>query len=91
MSRARRFHSCYVTDVKTEGNTAQISDSARGVWSIDLADHELLLQFKTWLEKVFLKGVPQTLTVFEYEDGGTEETGFDFWIKKFCNLPSSSS
>lgn len=90
MSNARCFHSCYVTNVKTEGSIAQISDSARGVWSIDLTDHQLLSQFKTWLEKVFLKGVPQTLTVFEYEDRGSDKTGFDFWIKKFCNLPSSS-
>lgn len=87
MSKARCFHSCYVTDVKTEGTNVQISDSGRGIWNLDLADKELVPQFKTWMEKVFLKGVPQTLTVFEYEDRSIEEAVFDYWIKKFCNLP----
>lgn len=88
MASARCFHSCYVTDVKTSGHMVEIKDSARGVWRLDLnEDPSLAVQFKIWMEKIFLKGVPQTLTVFEYEDVGTE-TDFDCRIKKFCNLPS---
>ena len=88
MATTRCFHSCFVTDVKTEGMVVQFKDSARGSWNLDLSDKDLAIQFKTWMEKVFLKGIPQTLTVFEYENCSEDENDFDFWIKKFCNLPS---
>ena len=88
MASDRCFHSCYVTDVKTSGHIVEIKDSARGVWSLDLnEDPSLALQFKTWMEKIFLKGVPQTLTVFEYEEVG-DDIDFCRRVKKFCNLPS---
>jgi hypothetical protein len=89
MSKERCFHSCFVTDVKTEGTVVQLKDSARGFWNLDLSDKDLAIQFKTWMEKVFLKGVPQTLTVFEYVNRSKDEVDFDFWIKKFCNIPTN--
>lgn len=86
----RLFHSCYAIDVKVGKQKATISDSARGKWNVDLADEDLKKQFKTWLATVFLKGAAQTLTVFEYKDLSNEdEQDFDFWIKKFCNLPEA--
>ena len=87
MSKERCFHSCFVTDVKTEGTVVQLKDSSRGSWNLDLSDKDLAIQFKTWMEMIFLKGIPQTLTVFEYENRSEDESDFDFWIKKFCNLP----
>ena len=80
-----RGNNCYTYTV---ADAKDYKYSGRGVWSLDLSeDPSLAAQFKTWMEKIFLKGVPQTLTVFEYEDVGTE-TDFDCRIKKFCNLPS---
>lgn len=87
MSKNRCFHSSYVTDVKTEGTIAQIVDSGKRSWNLDLSNHDLANEFKIWMSKIFLKGLPQTLTVFEYEDRSVDSTDFDFWIKKFCNLP----
>lgn len=77
-----------MTDVKTEGTVVQLKDSARGSWNLDLSDKDLAIQFKIWMEIIFLKGIPQALTVFEYENRSEDESDFDFWIKKFCNLPS---
>lgn len=89
-SPKRCFHSSYVTDVKFYDGYAQIQDSGKMIWNVDLNDKEIVMQFKSWLQNMFLKGPSQTLTVFEYEDRSTE-TDFDFWIKKFCNVPSSGS
>ena len=88
MSKMRRFHSCFIIDVKCHGTSAILTDSTRGSWSVDLTDVNIANQFKEWMEKIFLKGVPQSLTVFEYEDRAETSMDFDFWIKKFCNLPT---
>ena len=47
MSKERCFHSCFVTDVKTEGTVVQLKDSARGSQNLDLSDKDLAIQFKT--------------------------------------------
>lgn len=86
MSKTRNFHSCFVVDVKCHGTTATLTDSSRGSWNIDLKNEDMTVQFKNWMEKIFLKGISQSLTVFEYEDRSTNSVDFDFWIKKFCNI-----
>lgn len=84
MAKERCFHSCFVVDVKCSGSTAKLIDSTKTTWNVDLSDGDLAQQFKKWLESVFLKGVAQTLTVFEYEDRSAE-MDFEFWVKKFCS------
>lgn len=82
MEKERCFHSCYITDVKVVGSMAELKDSAREFWNVDLSSKDIAIQFKEWMEKVFLKGISQTLTVFEYADVGNE-VDFDRRIKKF--------
>lgn len=90
MSKTRNFHSCFVVDVKCHGTTVTLTDSTRGLWNIDLKNEDMSIQFKNWMEKIFLKGIPQSLTVFEYEDRSANSVDFDFWIKKFCNIPTEN-
>lgn len=83
------FHSCFVIDVKVSETVAELTDSTKRTWNVDLSNSELTRQFKIWLKFVFCKGIAQTLTVFEYKDLGSE-MDFDMWIQKFCNLPDAT-
>lgn len=81
----RSYHSSFIVDVSIRDTLVTLTDSTRGRYSVDLTDKEVFEQFKTWFHTVFLKGIPQHLTVFEYKDVG-KDADFDFWITKFCNL-----
>lgn len=81
----RSYHSSFIVDVSISDTLVTLTDSTRGRYSVDLTDKEVFGQFKTWLHTVFLKGIPQQLTVFEYKDVGSG-ADFDFRITKFCNL-----
>lgn len=84
--KTRSFHSCFAVDASVSGAEAVITDSMRMKWRADLSDEGVKAGFKTWLRNVFLRGVAQTLTVFEYEERG-EDPDQENWITKFCNLP----
>lgn len=81
----RRFHSCFAIDANVTGSEAVITDSTRCRWHVDLGNAEAQAGFKSWLKGVFLKGVAQTLTVFEYEERG-EAPDAENWIIRFCNV-----
>lgn len=80
----RRFHSCYIIDVTDEPKYSRIrlTDSTRMSWFVDVNDKDTAESFKSWLSGSFLKGVPNTLTVFEYEDRG-DDPDIENYIKKF--------
>ena len=64
----RSYHSSFIVDVSISDTLVTLTDSTRGRYSVDLTDKEVFGQFMTWLDTVFLKGIPQKLTVFEYKD-----------------------
>lgn len=41
------FHASYVTDVKFYEKHAQLQDSGRPIWNVDLSNKDVLPQFKT--------------------------------------------
>ena len=85
----RCFHSCFAINVDVVGSEAVISDSTRAKWHVDMSDEKVKADFKNWLKNVFLKGVAQTLTVFEYEIRG-EDPDQEAWIVKFHALPEQN-
>ena len=80
----RRFHSCFVVDVQASENDIVITDSTRCRWHVKMDSAEAKAEFKAWLKSVFLKGVAQTLTVFEYVEAGYEPD-VEYQIVKFYN------
>lgn len=82
MSTTRRFHSCFVTDVQASDKGTVITDSTRCRWYVRTDSDE----FKSWLKNVFLKGIAQTLTVFEYVEVG-DAPDVEYHIVKFYNVP----
>lgn len=74
-----------MTDVKVKDKIVILTDSQRMTYYIDSTDMDKS-EFEAWLEGVFLKGISQTLTVFEYVDKG-EVGDFEYHIVKFHNVP----
>lgn len=85
-NQVKRFHSCFAVDATVSGAEAVITDSTRCRWHADLSSEDVRAGFKAWLKGVFLKGVAQTLTVFEYEERG-EAPDAENWIVRFHSLP----
>lgn len=79
-----KFHSCYIVDVIV-AETIILKDSSKIVFYVDPTEKEIIVQFKQWFKELFLKGIPQTLTVVEYEDRG-EDPDVKKFVKKFCNI-----
>lgn len=79
-----KFHSGYIVDVVV-AETIALKDSSRSIFYVDPKDKDIVLQFKQWMKNIFLKGIPQTLTVVEYEDRG-EDPDMKKFIKKFYNV-----
>lgn len=75
MSKSQHFASRYIVDVSIEESYIQLGDSSRAKYYIDRQNTELVKQFKSWFQNVFSKGIPGTLTIFEYskhpDDGQT--------------------
>ena len=82
MSKSQHFASRYIVDVSIEENYIQLGDSSRAKYYIDRCDKNVIAQFKTWFANVFSKGIPGTLTIFEYEKVSNDGQ-VDLVIKKF--------
>lgn len=83
MEATNRFHSCFAVDAsKASEAEAVITDSTNRRWHVDLSDPAAKADFKKWLAGVFLRGVAQTLTVFEYAQRG-EGHDAEYWVTRF--------
>lgn len=86
--KEKKFRSCFAVDVSAGVGDVVITDSARCRWHVDTGNEEAASGFRSWLKDVFLKGVAQVPTVFEYETRG-EPPDAENWILKFFNVGSS--
>ena len=79
-----RIRSCFVVEVAKEKRDGRdvvvLIDSTHSRYYIDPADIERT-GFDRWIEKKFMAGVAQTVTVFRYEVVG-EGVDRDSWIRE---------
>ena len=85
MSESKNYASRYIVDVEIQPTYVELGDPSRAKYYIDRSDAKLMEKFKHWFKSVFQKGVPGSLTVFEYAkhevDGEIKKV-----IKDFLNL-----
>lgn len=83
-----RIRSCFVVEVareKRDGKDAIVLiDSTHGRYYVD-PDAAATTGFDRWMEKKFMAGVAQTVTVFRYEVVG-EGVDRDSWIREFYGV-----
>lgn len=81
MGKTMQYHSCYVVDVREEGERWRLTDSTQRAWFVYKAD-AAEAGFDRWLRNSFLAGKAGTLTVFEYEDRG-DDPDFECVVTSF--------
>jgi hypothetical protein len=77
-----RYRSCYIVDIIIKNDNIQLSDSVGRNYIV--ANSEIALEsYKKWFNNVFLKGIAQTLTIFEYIIVDISECEMELHITKF--------
>ena len=84
-SKVHLFKSRYIVDVIVSGQDATLVDSS-GTRYVLKDIPEAKMQFKTWFNTTFSKGIPQHLTVLECERRETEDHEVVYEVSKFLNV-----
>lgn len=86
MEITKSYHSCFLVDVKISPGFVILEDTGKNIYYVDRADQNAFMSFKEWFKQVFIKGIAQTISIFEYETRPIEEGLSGAFIKKFLNL-----
>ena len=79
------YKSCFIVDVAIEEGTVILTDSSKNRYFMDIKVTEKVVNFKDWFRHVFIKGIAQTLTIFEYTSIDISECETEIHIVKFLN------
>lgn len=77
------FKSCYIIEVIVDKNYITLIDTTQTRYYINTNNKNILSQFKSWFNEIFLKGISQTLTIFQYELADVSECETKMLIVKF--------
>ena len=88
---SKKFRSCFITGVEVNDDMIVLEDSVHLYWHIDrkACSPELVKSFKSWFDNIYMKGIPQTLTIFEYSIGTNADGESIHIVNKIYNGQSS--
>lgn len=89
MNFIKAYHSCFLTDVKIAKDMIIVEDSYKNRYYVETDNAEAVGSFKTWFKQVFMKGIAQTISIFQYEIKPIEEGISGMFIVKFMNLDNT--
>ena len=64
--RVKRFRSCFICGVEMHDDIVVLEDSGRNQFIIDQKDKMAIESFVFWFKNVYLRGVPQVLSIIDY-------------------------
>ena len=64
--RVKRFRSCFICGVEMHDDIVVLEDSGRNQFIIDKKDKMAIGSFVFWFKNVYLRGVPQVLSIIDY-------------------------
>ena len=64
--RVKRFRSCFICGVEIHDDTIVLEDSGRNQFIIDKKDKTAVESFAFWFKSVYLRGIPQVLSIIDY-------------------------
>lgn len=65
--KVKRFKACFISDVEVHEKHIVISDCHHNEFVIDCADKDAFMSFAEWFKNVYMKGIPQTLSIIDYD------------------------
>lgn len=66
MDKVKKFRSCYICGVEIGQKDVLLEDSGKNTFIVHRDNAIAIESFKLWFEEVFMKGVPQVLTIIDY-------------------------
>ena len=90
-NKKAHFISCFICGVDFEDEYVVLTDSGRQRYFISKNDKEVIADFKKWFDDIYLKCVPQKLTVLRYDIVDKNEFEAICVVKKmvYCNDEAS--
>ena len=93
----KRFKSCFLCCVEMHDRFIMLEDSNKDRFYIDREDKVALESFVFWFKNVYIKGIPQVLTIIDYSYAKKSEDEVMCIVNKlvanprFESIPESSS
>lgn len=82
---SKRYRSRYIVEVVAEKTYYELIDSSGERYYINKTDEFVVNEFRCWFRNIFIKGIPQYLTVLQYKQ--VEHDGqIDNIVEQFVNL-----
>lgn len=64
--KVKRFRSCFICGVELHDTVIVLEDSGRNQFIIDKKDKAAVESFAFWFKSVYLRGIPQVLSIIDY-------------------------
>ena len=75
MAKVKLFNSCFITDVEINDKMIILTDSTKQCFYIYRYNcaPETISSFEMWFKMLYLRGIPQTLTIVDYSIAQNED------------------
>lgn len=87
----KRFKSCFLCEVEFYPNYVIVIDSNKVEYYIMTDNVDAISSFKFWFTNVFMKGIPQVLSIIEYDIKSTEDDGTFYYVNRLIANPGTKS
>lgn len=78
----KRFKSCFLCEVEFYKDYVIVIDSSKVEYYIMLDNVSAVESFKLWFTNVFMKGIPQVLSIIEYDVVSMENDGTFYYVNR---------
>lgn len=84
----KRFKSCFLCCVEMHDKFIMLEDSNKDRFYIDREDKAALESFVFWFKNVYIKGIPQVLTIIDYSYVNKSEDEVVCMVNKLIANPA---
>lgn len=87
----KRLRSCYICEVSIYSDYVVLEDSGRVEYYITKDNIDAMASFKLWFSTVFMKGIPQVLTIVDYAVMTSKDGDSIFSVNRIIANPNPSN
>lgn len=88
--KVKRFRSCFICLVEMHDNFIGLEDSGHNAFVIDRSNKEAVASFMFWFKNVYLKGIPQVLTIIDFDIVQKNEDEYINLVNKIVANPEGN-
>lgn len=89
--KVKRFRSCFICGVELHDDVVVIEDSGKNQYVIDKQNKDAIESFVLWFKTVYLKGIPQVLSIIDYSIASKNADESFYLVNKIVASPSAAN